>query len=244
MGKTYDAFAEAFREADQLGTWKYVVKPALQEVLGDVLKPGSKMLDLGSASGRVEAGVLLPCGVRAEDIVGVEISPDQVEMARVRIPGATFMVGDISDQSLLAGRNGTFDVVFSSMVFEHLSDKQFEQTCANAHRLLKPQGCYAFVVTHPDKMTDLNGKLVEGYGPFETSAPWGGVVHNWRRSVERTREIVERAGFEVHKLIELPFPGVPPQDLAEGELVSFKADFEHYRKYTAIRLAIKAMKVA
>ena len=66
-------------------------------------------------------------GVRPEDITGVEISPDQVVMAHERIPAATFVVGDISDASLLTEKSGTFDVVFSHMVFEHLSDEQLEQ---------------------------------------------------------------------------------------------------------------------
>jgi SAM-dependent methyltransferase len=239
MKDRYNGFAEAFRKADQLTTWKYVVKPALEKVLD--LKPGMKVLDLGSASARVEVGVLLPKGVLPQDITGVELSPEQVEMAKVRVPEARFMVGDIANPDLLKGEE--FDVVFSSMVFEHLSDQQFAQVCANAHRLLKPQGQFAFVVTHPDKMRDLQGNYLTHYGAFETSVPWGGVVHNWRRSIEDTIEILSEAGFEITLIEELGYPLEAPQGLSQEDLASFEADAPKYHQDQYIRLAIQAKRL-
>ncbi len=243
MGKKYDDFADAFRKSDQLTTWLYVVKPALNKILAPCLKPGMKFLDLGSASARVEAGVLLLGGVRPEDITGVEISPEQVEMAWVRIPGATFIVGDIADPVLLAGQDRMYDAVFSSMVFEHISDEQFAQVCANAHRLLKQGGLYAFVVTHPDKMVDLNGDYLKGYGMFETRVPWGGVVHNWRRSVEQTLATMCAGGFEVTLVEDLAYPAKAPAGLTEEQLAAFEADAPKYHKDRAIRLAIQARRL-
>jgi SAM-dependent methyltransferase len=243
MGATYDGFAAAFRKADQLTTWKYVGKPALQKVLAPCLKRGMKILDLGSASARVPANVLLPGGVRPEDITGVEISPEQVEMAKVRIPGATFLVGDIADPDLFAGQAGVYDAVDSSMVFEHVSDEQFAQVCANAHRLLKQGGLFAFLVTHPDKMKGLDGKLLTTYGAFETTVPWGGVVHNWRRSIETTLATMRDAGFEVTLVEELAYPAEVPAGLAAEDLAKFEADGLKYRKDKYIRLAVQARRL-
>ncbi len=240
MGKVYDEFAEAFRQADRLPTWRYVGKPAMEKVLGLYLRPGVKFLDLGSASARVEAGVLLPGGVRAENITGVEISPEQVEMAKVRIPGAEFLVGNIADPAMLKERHDAYDVVFSHMVFEHLSDEQLLQACSNAYRLLKPGGAFVFVVTHPDKMTDLDGKLVEHYGAFETTAPWGGVLHNWRRSVEATTKTLEQAHFEVQQVESVPFPAQAPEGLSADDQEEFAVNSAKYRKYPAIRLVVSA----
>ncbi|MEI7719885.1 MAG: class I SAM-dependent methyltransferase [bacterium] len=241
MGDVYDDFAQAFGEADRLPTWRHVGKSAMERLLGPHLHPSTTFLDLGSASGRVEAGVLVPGGVAPSNVTGIEISPDQVEMAKTRIPGARFVVGDISDAHLVASL-GLFDVAFSHMVFEHLSDEQFAQVCANVYTSLKPEGVYAFVVTHPDKMTDLNGNLVTGYGEFTTTAPWGGALHNWRRSVEQTVGAMRQAGFEVTFVEELPFPTEPPEGLSTSDLLEFQKSAEHYRKYPAIRLAVKATK--
>ncbi len=242
MGKVYDDFAKAFGEADRLPTWRYVGKPAMESLLKPYFKPGVKFLDMGSASGRVEAGVLLPGGVLPQDITGVEISPEQVEMARVRIPGATFVVGDISDPALLAEQSGTFDVVFSHMVFEHVDDVQFAQVCANARRLLKDGGVFAFVVTHPSKMTDMNGNRIEHYGAFKTTAPWGGVLDNWRRSEYQTTRAVEEAGFEIESSKNLSFPDYLPDGVDPGDSKDFDENLKKYSRYPAIRLAVKAIK--
>lgn len=242
MGKVYDDFAKAFGEADRLPTWRYVGKPAMETLLKPYLKSGIKFLDMGSASGRVEAGVLLPHGVLPEDITGVEISPEQVEMAKIRIPGAQFVVGDISDPALLAEQSGTFDVVFSHMVFEHVDDAQFAQVNANAFRLLKNGGVFAFVVTHPDKMTNMDGSMVEGYGAFQTTAPWGGVLDNYRRSVEHTIEALRTAGFEVLSSEELPFPTTLPEGFDPADCGDFEENSKKYSRYPAIRLSVKAVK--
>lgn len=242
MGVVYDAFSEAFRQADQLPTWRFAGKPAMEKLLGDSFGSHARFLELGSASARVEAGVLIPAGVRPEDITGIEISPEQVEMAKARIPGAEFIVGDISDKNLLAEKGEMFDAVFSHMVFEHLDDAQLAQTCANAYRLLKSGGTFAFVVTHPDKMTDLEGNLVTTFGAFKTTAPWGGELHNWRRSVEQTLDIVQSAGFTVELVEGVQFPEEPPAGLDAEDLAVFREASKKYRAYPAIRLAVKATK--
>ena len=242
MGKTYDAFADAFALSNQLPTWQYVGKPAMEKLLEPIFGSEANILDMGSASGRVEAGVLLSHGVTAARITGVEISPDQVVIAQKRIPDARFLVGDIADPALLTDETGSFGSVFSHMVFEHVSDEQFAQVCANAYRLLKLGGMFAFVVTHPDKMTNLNGDLVTKDGPFITTAPWGGELHNWRRSVEKTLDAVRGAGFTIEGYEEIPFPSVAPEGLNHKESEAFAASAKKYSRYPAIRLAVRAVK--
>lgn len=242
MKIVYDDFAKAFGEADRLATWRFVGKPAMEKLLRTAFGPDKRFLDMGSASARVEVGVLIPNGVSPSNITGVEISPEQVEMAKTRVPGAHFMVGDVTDVSLLSEQTGTFGAVFSHMVFEHLDDEQLARACTNAYRLLKPEGTFAFVVTHPDKMTDLNGNLVTTFGPFITTAPWGGELHNWRRSIEKTLQIVRGAGFKVEQTEEIRFPEDPPASLDEESQVAFQQALGKYRKYPAIRLAVRAVR--
>lgn len=238
MGVVYDHFADDFAKSDVLPTWKYVGKPVMTKLLTPFFGRATTFLDLGSASGRVEAGILLEHGVAPEQITGVEISKDQVVIAQKRIPGAHFIVGDITKVSLPPE---SYDVVFSHMVFEHLDNAQLLAACKIAHTSLKPGGTFAFVVTHPDKMTDLNENLVTTYGHFQTTAPWGGVLDNWRRSVEDTVAIVQQAGFTVQSKEEIAFPE-NLTDLTEAEREEFMKAHDKYSKYPAIRLALVATK--
>lgn len=235
MGDVYDTFANEFAKSDALPTWRYVGKPAMERIFKPFFgKAGVTFLDMGSASARVERGLLIPNGVTPVHITGVEISPSQVEIAKQVVPGANFIVGDITNVML---PQEAFDVAFSHMVFEHLDDEQLGKACATAFASLKPGGTFGFVVTHPDKMTDVDGNLVTTYGHFQTSAPWGGVLDNWRRSVEDTLRIVREAGFEIQESTELKFPDIP-----EGSSDDDRAAYEKYSRYPAIRLAVVAKK--
>lgn len=237
MGDVYDAFASEFAKSDALPTWRYVGKPAMESIFKPFYGNGSAtFLDMGSASARVERGLLIPNGVKPENITGVEISPDQVKIAKEVVPGANFIVGDITRVEL---PTNTFNVAFSHMVFEHLDDRQLASASAIAFKALKPGGTFGFVVTHPDKMTDVDGNLIQTYGHFQTSAPWGGVLDNWRRSVEDTLKIVRGAGFEVQESKEISFPQVP-----EGATDDDRAAYEKYSRYPAIRLLVVARKPA
>jgi SAM-dependent methyltransferase len=235
MGDVYDAFASEFAKSDALPTWRYVGKPAMEKIFSPFFgREGITFLDMGSASGRVERGLLIPKGVKPEHITGVEISPDQVGIAKKVVPGANFIVGDITRVTL---PEKTFDVAFSHMVFEHLDDTQLASACAIAFKALKPGGTFGFVVTHPDKMTDVEGNLITTYGHFQTSAPWGGVLDNWRRSVDDTLRLVREAGFEVQESEEIKFPTIPDESSEDD-----RAAYEKYSRYPAIRLLVIAKK--
>jgi SAM-dependent methyltransferase len=210
----------------------------MERLLKEHFNTDDKFLDLGSASARVEIDLLLPNGVPAENITGVEISPKQVEIAKQRVPGANFQVGDITKLEL---PSESFDVAISHMVFEHLDDAGLSAVCKSTFEALKPGGEFVFVVTHPDKMTDLDGNLITEDGPFKTTAPWGGELQNWRRSVERTKEILEAAGFGVEIIEDVKFPE-PPKDLSEEKRKEYLKSYDHYSKYSAVRLAVKAVK--
>ncbi|MDP3880710.1 MAG: class I SAM-dependent methyltransferase [bacterium] len=239
MGDVYDNFAEAFSGSDKLPSWEFVGKPTLERLLKEHFNSSDKFLDLGSASARVEVDLLLPNGVPSENITGIEISPKQVEIAKQRVPGADFRVGDITKLEL---DPESFDVALSHMVFEHLDDAGLSAVCKTTFEALKPGGEFIFVVTHPDKMTDLEGKLVTEDGPFTTTAPWGGELLNWKRSVERTREILEAAGFEIELTEDVKFPE-PSEDLSEAEKEEYMKHYNYYNsKYPAMRLAVKAIK--
>ena len=87
VAETYNALGSAYEAAfdnvpAQVKSLKWLVSQ---------LSPSSKVLDLGSGTGRPTAAMLVEAG---HQVVGVDISPVMVEVARERVPRATFEVGD------------------------------------------------------------------------------------------------------------------------------------------------------
>jgi SAM-dependent methyltransferase len=81
------------------------------------VRPGDRVLDLGSGNGLL-AHAMAEAGAR---VVGVEIDPANVEIARARHahPNVEYRVGDALRDPVPAG----FDVVAMSNVLEHLPDR-------------------------------------------------------------------------------------------------------------------------
>jgi len=77
----------------------------------------ARALDFGCGAGRLT----LPLADRFEKVVGVDIAPSMLALARTRAagrPGIEFRLDDTGDQSLLAGES--FDLVYSGLVLQHL----------------------------------------------------------------------------------------------------------------------------
>lgn len=78
------------------------------------LPPSSKILDLGSGTGRPTASMLIEAG---HQVKGVDISPVMVSTARERVPGATFEEADARTYEPSAEEKGALDVVTSYFSF-------------------------------------------------------------------------------------------------------------------------------
>jgi 2-polyprenyl-6-hydroxyphenyl methylase/3-demethylubiquinone-9 3-methyltransferase len=88
--------------------------PILLEALS--CAPGKKLIDVGCGAGGV-GGALAKSGY---DVIGVDTWPEGIELARKYHAPARFEVGSCYDD--LAARFGTFPLVVSSEVIEHLYD--------------------------------------------------------------------------------------------------------------------------
>jgi 2-polyprenyl-3-methyl-5-hydroxy-6-metoxy-1,4-benzoquinol methylase len=78
----------------------------------------ARALDFGCGAGRL----ILPLADHFDTVVGVDISPSMLALARMRAagrPGLEFRLDETGDQSLLAGES--FDLVYSGLVLQHLA---------------------------------------------------------------------------------------------------------------------------
>ncbi len=138
-----------------------------------------RICDLGCGSGWL-SGVLSAFG----PVVGVELAPEAVELARVRYPGAEFVCADATQWQPEAG---SFDVVVSQEVIEHIPDKK--AYLAVARRALKTGGCLL--------MTTPNLDVLEAILKPEREAIWEiqPIELPLRRS--ELNSLLESAGFQV-----------------------------------------------
>lgn len=105
--------------------------------LGDALRPGVRVLDVGSGIGGAAFHLAREYGAA---VTGIDLSPEMVAIARERSQeegepsSVTFVLGDI----LTMPFDGKFDVVWSRDALMHLPDKP--RLFARLHDLLAPGG--------------------------------------------------------------------------------------------------------
>ena len=104
------------------------------------IRTGNKVLDLGCGPGHV-AGAFTDLGAV---VTGIDFSGTMIDIARQRYPGATFQEANAED---LPFDDAVFDAVASNFVVHHLARPQ--RVFSEIARVLKPGGCFSFVVWGP-----------------------------------------------------------------------------------------------
>lgn len=137
--KGYDRWAVLYdREANPLIA---IEEPVVREAFGDVA--GLEVLDLGCGTGRHS----LWLASAGATVTGVDFSEGMLEEARAK-PGAEavrFLAHDLQQPLPLAA--GSFDLVVSGLVLEHLA--ALDAFFAEARRVLRPGGRAVVSAMHP-----------------------------------------------------------------------------------------------
>jgi len=96
-----------------------------------LIPEGLRVLDLGCGTGRLLAELRPLRGV------GIDFSPEMINVARKRHPGLEFFVGDVESPETYAHLDGPFDVIVLSDTIGSLTDCQ--ATLEGLHRLCSPE---------------------------------------------------------------------------------------------------------
>jgi SAM-dependent methyltransferase len=111
----------------------------------DALPAGNaKALDFGCGAGRL----LLQIGQRFENIVGIDVSTDQLDLTRKNLPAKGLRL--ITSLDDLSAEAGTFDFVNTFVVLQHIRPDQGYQIIDKLLKLLKPGGSFALHFTVGD----------------------------------------------------------------------------------------------
>ncbi|MFG3284520.1 class I SAM-dependent methyltransferase [Streptomyces sp. NPDC048111] len=98
------------------------------------LAPASRVLDVGSGTGRPTAATLRAAG---HDVLGVDISPVMVEIATRQVPGAEFRCADIRSVPL---GTAAYDAVCVYFALLQMSRDEQARLVARLAHALKPGG--------------------------------------------------------------------------------------------------------
>jgi SAM-dependent methyltransferase len=110
------------------------------------------IVELGCGGG-VTAAKLLDAG---HDVIGLDLSPEQIEIARERAPGASFEVGSFVDAELEPGALAIALIgEVLNYAFDHRNDAgRLRELCERAFDALLPDGLLLFDLAAPGRVPD------------------------------------------------------------------------------------------
>jgi 2-polyprenyl-3-methyl-5-hydroxy-6-metoxy-1,4-benzoquinol methylase len=156
--------------------------------LAKVLHPGMRVLDVGCGNGFI-CGEFLKQGCC---VVGIDLSPQGIEIARRVHPNSRFELLPADDKLLENLREKPFDLVVSTEVVEHLyAPRSYAKGCFGA---LKPGGRFICTTPYHGYLKNLALALAGKWDAHANPLWDGGHIKLWsRRTLER---LLTGAGFE------------------------------------------------
>jgi SAM-dependent methyltransferase len=146
--------------------WAALAEPSNEPLFATVLDrlgvgPGTRLLDIGCGSGyAAEMAVCL-----GATITGIDITPELIEIARERVPGADFHVGAMDN---LPFDDATFDAAVGFNAFQFADDPP--RAVAEAARVVRPGGLLA-ATTFAEPERNESTALHLALEPLRNAAP-------------------------------------------------------------------------
>ncbi|MEV6838459.1 class I SAM-dependent methyltransferase [Streptomyces sp. NPDC051133] len=112
------------------------------------LAPGSRVLDVGSGTGRPTAQTLAGAG---HQVLGVDVSPVMVELASRQVPEARFLLADIRELPL---EEGSFDGACAYFSLLQMTRAEQAGVVAKLARAVRPGG-FVVLATVPLDVEDV-----------------------------------------------------------------------------------------
>ncbi len=153
----YARFASEYDKLEKY--WDSFEKHHLKPYIED--SKNKKTLDAGAGSGRLS----IRLSEAGADVTALDISPEMLAILKSKNPDIETVEGDLENMPF---KDGTFDIVFSSLALVHL--KKIEPFLDECYRVLKDDGKLILVNVHyrkPMILKDEKGKYtIKCYNHF------------------------------------------------------------------------------
>jgi ubiquinone/menaquinone biosynthesis C-methylase UbiE len=163
------------------------------------LAPGSKVLDVGSGTGRPTAAVLAAAGHR---VLGVDVSPVMVEIAARQVPEAEFRCADVRRIAL---EDGAYDAVCVYFALLQMPRAEQSDLVRRLARALRPGGLLV-LATVPLDVEEFDGVFM------------GQPVRVTSFAAEDVIALVRGAGLAVESEQSVMFTPTHPDAMPEPQL--------------------------
>lgn len=193
----YGAWAASYDDPDN-GLFA-IDQAAIDEILDSV--PVGDALDAACGTGRFA----LRLASRGYRVVGVDGSPDMLELARQKLPTSDFRLGDLVK---LPVTDASVDLVVCALALTHVPD--LNAVMAEFARVVRPGGHVVISDAHPDIV--LRGSVARAPGP--DGEP--GVTATYRHTFGDYLRAALAAGLEVRRCEE-PGRAAPDGESASAE---------------------------
>ncbi len=191
--KTYDTASNGLIDLEQ---------PVMDDVLSR-LPVGGKALDAACGTGRHTKTL-----AERHEVVGIDQSPEMLDVARGNVPAATFEIGDFN---ALRFDDSSFDVVVSSLALTHVTD--IAPPIAEFARVVRTGGRIVLSDIHPSSVLVLGqGFYAEGDGRFA-------FVRNHVHMMSSYLAAFRACGLTVLDCIEVRMPADPRFGGAAGRVM-------------------------
>jgi SAM-dependent methyltransferase len=177
--------------------------------------PGTLLLDVACGPGWLSAAA----AQRGAVVSALDFAENMVLLARSRCPGADVRNADAES---LPFESGQFDAVVCSFGILHLPNP--EQAVAEAHRVLRRGGRYAFTCWLPPARNPFFGLIlgsIQRHGNMNVNLPAGPPLFRFGDSAE-CEKVLTAGGFAAVSVTELPilWPFANPENVVPAVLAS------------------------
>ena len=130
--RAYDRIAETWRDARVAGAATFRERPWVDRLVLP-LPPGARIMDAGCGCGVPITSYLVGLGFK---VVGLDGSARLLEFARVAVPGAQFILGDMRTADLV----GSFDAIVAWDSVFHVPRSEHREVFRRFRSWLRPGG--------------------------------------------------------------------------------------------------------
>ena len=177
------------------------------------LRPGERVLDVGSGPGFLTADMAVAVGDSGR-ACGIDISEGMVSISRRRCSNLANVDFRVGTATRLSFPDAGFDAAVSTQVYEYLSDSDVTTALSELHRVLRPGGRAVVLDTDGDSLVWHSTDPARMRRVFEAWSEHCADFHLPRSLSSR----LTRTGFRIHRRDCLPLfnPNYDPSTYSYG----------------------------